>query len=167
MISFTVHPHVRGADSRTHRISRPFSVHPHMRGADVRQPHDPLPAVRFIPTCVGQMTAQSGIINRTDRFIPTCVGQIQCDGLAVLIETRFIPTCVGQIRSGTPDLTPCAGSSPHAWDKWWSVPPRRPSPSVHPYMRGADYFASPSGTSSCGSSPHMRGRYRRRRNRRA
>ena len=93
-----------------------ITVHPHMRGADVNgypirsgccgsSPHawgrccsswSGCPGVRFIPTCVGQMShsppcPQSGAVHPhmrgadlrffhhaldAERFIPTCVGQI-------------------------------------------------------------------------------------------
>ena len=77
-------------------------------------------ALRFIPTCVGQMTRYGMHAPGDLRFIPTCVGQI--DGVNTDSATpstvhphvrgadflppvnhrtlfRFIPTCVGQIVS--------------------------------------------------------------------
>ena len=54
-------------------------------------------ALRFIPTCVGQMTRYGMHAPGDLRFIPTCVGQIAYEDVTRFFPFRFIPTCVGQI----------------------------------------------------------------------
>ena len=52
-----VHPHMRGADAESAaEIIGNSPVHPHMRGADNKRQQQACFAIRFTPTCVGQMT---------------------------------------------------------------------------------------------------------------
>ena len=53
--TFTVHPHVRGADEcRRLGLFGVSAVHPHVRGADQTPPARGCQRGRFTPTCVGQ-----------------------------------------------------------------------------------------------------------------
>ena len=72
-------------------------------------------------------------------------------------HSRFIPTCVGQISSIFMPALYAAGSSPHAWGRFF--PDHRISKlsSVHPHMRGADVTILRRPKRTVPVHPHMRG----------
>ena len=93
----SVHPHVRGADDLLDvQSGKAHPVHPHVRGADFSIGLVTVPLLRFIPTCVGQISRVYRIYVDKSRFIPTCVGQI--------------PAKLGLKDGGF-------GSSPRAWGR--------------------------------------------------
>ena len=130
-------PHAWGRCAQTAIHIDRFTVHPHMRGADSTPGCGERSERRFIPTCVGQIVLKGWQPLGSTRFIPTCVGQMPDtvpapNRMAVHPHmrgadgrrhdhacgcTRFIPTCVGQIM-------------PFAY-----IPVGK---TVHPHMRGAD-----------------------------
>ena len=58
-----VHPHVRGADEILCELGACTSaVHPHVRGADLHGRVARKFAVRFIPTCVGQILPKTKLL---------------------------------------------------------------------------------------------------------
>ena len=111
-------PHAWGRFFPLDDLLAAYSVHPHMRGADFPLTRKQFRIIRFIPTCVGQITPLQvfkiiifgssphawGRYRRvyldidSHRFIPTCVGQISPLAQQLICYIRFIPTCVGQME---------------------------------------------------------------------
>ena len=92
---------------------------------------------RFIPTCVGQMTAWKPAPPRLTGSSPRAWGN-GLQALRVELLKRFIPTCVGQITRAMSLSMRSSGSSPRAWGKWLSRPGLLSGTTVHPHVRGAN-----------------------------
>ena len=97
------------------------SVHPHVRGADERHVRIAYYELRFIPTCVGQISLPCVSINETVRFIPTCVGQMHRPCPAQLHEVGSSPRAWGRSRCLPSSSSARTGSSPRAWGRWRSI----------------------------------------------
>ncbi len=117
LILITVHPHVRGADRRmSPACAAKCTVHSHVRGVDLSHRRRRHLAIRFIPTCVGQMP------QRRNSTRPSPVH------LHVRGADRW--TSFWQRWEG--------GSSPRAWGRCRRLSNGQQLCPVHPHVRGAD-----------------------------
>ncbi len=151
----TVHPHMRGEYFSVLLLaSMPRGSSPHawriFRRCLLR-----VGRVRFIPTCVENMSCGWGRSSAGCGSSPHAWRIFRRRG-AIVVEDRFIPTCVENIpkpRVPTPraPVHPhmrgeylsvgvsgviVHGSSPHAWRIFSPIPYPLPLTSVHPHMRG-------------------------------
>ena len=107
-----------------------------MRGANIDAELDTQTAVRFIPTCVGQMNTSSisGYLYTVHPHVRGANGgrgrYRQCGG-------RFIPTCVGQITLGEV-VTQVLAVHPHVRGANAGFCTVLLAFSVHPHVRGAN-----------------------------
>ena len=173
---------MRGADGRDYRLDTlRITVHPHMRGADSHLLISFMHCVRFIPTCVGQMTmrwrracgscgssphawgrfAVAAMPIRSISVHPHMRGADDQSNSKPRNDRRFIPTCVGQIASRTKQGARQAGSSPHAWGRCrWRPCCRSLSRRFIPTCVGQMPAGGKHETYATGSSPHAWGRLR-------
>ena len=130
----TVHPHVRGENSRSNLTRGLLAVHPHVRGENI---HD-----------------ETGV-RRCGRFTPTCVGKIyRCLPQALVLPVH--PHVRGE-NAVVPGWLPyCPGSPPRAWGKSMAgLGLRRPgrfTPTCVGKMLSRPRFGAPGAV-----HPHVRG----------
>ncbi len=132
----TVHPHVCGEHSG-------FDFEGFVKGGS---------SPRVWGTC-----APSARRWRAIRFIPTCVGNMFIFGSSLTHDNRFIPTCVGNIRSATFRLFTSFGSSPRVWGTCRAAHCGSGRGTVHPHVCGEHSRARAGSPNSHGSSPRVWG----------
>ena len=137
----SVHPHVRGADS-CDLLSRRLSctVHPHVRGADVKVQSVVLALSRFIPTCVGQILSRSESSLPPTGSSPRAWGRYFMMAASCRIKSGSSPRAWGRWAGRYAAFPIACGSSPRAWGRWCVHSPHLPAVTVHPHVRGADFF---------------------------
>ena len=115
-ISPTVHPHVCGANGDVANHSHCFTGSSPRVWGKFFVIVDRIAAVRFIPTCVGQMW-RGGRTSCRCSVHPHVRGANQFIQFVHSRFLRFIPTCVGQMGRGGRIFGAGHGSSPRVWGK--------------------------------------------------
>ena len=173
----TVHPHVRGANSLVEGAESPCSgSSPRAWGKSVIR-GERSPPLRFIPTCVGQITnvgrglpvsAVHPHVRGANKSLsahqesscgssPRAWGKYSATRI-VGITFRFIPTCVGQMIVWKWQSNCGNGSSPRAWGKFSARSRGGLEQLVHPHVRGANFAPFHSNGFFFGSSPRAWGK---------
>ena len=93
-----------------------FSVHPHVRGANAKRGRKLRILCGSSPRAWGKYP-DTGRNTRFVRFIPTCVGQIQVPVLGVIAMPGSSPRAWGKCLASVSFLQAGSGSSPRAWGK--------------------------------------------------
>ena len=96
-------------------------------------------------------------IQRALRFIPTCVGQIVEIGVALLSSLGSSPHAWGRSPAARSHVRNFSGSSPHAWGRLPAKAREDIALPVHPHMRGADDRKGVRCRRRRTVHPHMRG----------
>ena len=116
-----------------HRRSSP--VHPHVRGEHRARRSCNDPCHRFIPTCVGNISALPWSIC-TVPVHPHVRGEHAAIADDRRHGSRFIPTCVGNMSLGAIALAVDAGSSPRVWGTCMIACRHASACPVHPHVCG-------------------------------
>ena len=157
------------------------AVHPHMRGADVHIAASVTSGLRFIPTCVGQITPTA--LHRYPASVHPHMRGADWALRARCVRPRTVhPHMRGADAYTAEQFASDGGSSPHALGRYllgvvhrrhfrfiptcvgqMRLPAGQASMhSVHPHMRGADLISGINPNVVFGSSPHAWGRWTQR-----
>ena len=160
MGSLTVHPHACGADApKPFMLLYQVAVHPHACGADCCMVSCPAPALRFIPTRVGQIPTTNGHTAMSTGSSPRVWGR--CNGRLSALQCRTVhPHVCGADGPVHQQHQVVRAVHPHACgadiSASWSGMAGEP---VHPHACGADVFgAFQRWPALHGSSPRVWGR---------
>ena len=132
-----VHPRMRGENATDFKEKAlEIAVHPRMRGENGVLVREEMVKNRSIPACAGKTPHRAPRSGRRAGPSPHARGK-RTRSRSRTAPTRSIPAC--------------AGKTPRRAD-------RGARASVHPRMRGENGAVTPGCSSSCGPSPHARGK---------